>query len=268
MDLPLKDINNEVLRKIGRNIVLYQYIEYVLKTLLINGNISGSINEIHKIREQQIKTIQRQTMGQLAKDFLAQMVFQTEDSNTEVDNLKDNWISFSFTFGDGNTFNKLQEMLSASVVERNKLVHHLLAIWDINSPISDKEIDYYLDHQHAEIQATIKYLQSIVNALQDSKKSLAEFISSHAFSEFLLDNRIITLLSEIALQKKRSDGWVELAVAGSLIQQQAAEEITALKEKYGCKTLKALLLQLNTFEIREERTPKGGVRVLYRMKEE
>ena len=46
----------------------------------------------------------------------------------------------------------------------------------------------------------------------------------------------------------------------------AEKEIALLKERYGHKSLKKLMLATEIFDIHEEATRKGGVRVLYRLK--
>ncbi len=51
-----------------------------------------------------------------------------------------------------------------------------------------------------------------------------------------------------------------------MIRQHAPEEIVKLKEKYAHKTLKQLMMATELFDIKEESTDKGGIRVLYKLK--
>jgi hypothetical protein len=74
------------------------------------------------------------------------------------------------------------------------------------------------------------------------------------------------LLADISTQMARPDGWTLLNVAGELIRKHAPEERACLKEKYGHKTLKELIIATELFEIFEEPTEKRGIRVLYRLK--
>lgn len=57
-----------------------------------------------------------------------------------------------------------------------------------------------------------------------------------------------------------------LSVAGQLIRQHAPEEMAVLKERYGHKTLKDLILATELFDMIDESTDKGGTRVLYRLR--
>ena len=57
-----------------------------------------------------------------------------------------------------------------------------------------------------------------------------------------------------------------LQVAGLQIRQNLPEETEQLKKQVGCKTLKELMLVSELFDIIDEPTEKGGIRVLYRPK--
>jgi hypothetical protein len=76
------------------------------------------------------------------------------------------------------------------------------------------------------------------------------------------------LLGDIASQAARPDGWMLLSHADQLIREHAPEEIAALKERYGKESIQELIQATDVFEITEETTKKGGVRVLYRLKPE
>jgi hypothetical protein len=73
-------------------------------------------------------------------------------------------------------------------------------------------------------------------------------------------------LGEIAAQVVRPDGWTPLSIARQIISEQAPAELTDVYKRYGCKTLKRLILATELFEIKEEPKKKGGIQVLYRLK--
>jgi hypothetical protein len=50
--------------------------------------------------------------------------------------------------------------------------------------------------------------------------------------------------------------------------QHAPEEMAGLYKKHGYKTLKELMVATELFDMSEESTERGGVRVLYRLKPE
>lgn len=59
---------------------------------------------------------------------------------------------------------------------------------------------------------------------------------------------------------------MELSSAALSIRQQVPEAVANLKERYGHKKLKGIILATEYFDICEEPTEKGGIRVLYRIK--
>ena len=107
--------------------------------------------------------------------------------------------------------------------------------------------------------------------LTESKETLAAYFASEQWLKycdlwFLRGRRVMWLLSDVARERARPDGWVELSMAGRMIQQEAPEELAILKAAYDQSTLKGLLLATELFEVYEEPTAKGGIRVLYREK--
>mgnify|MGYP003625409837 CR=1 len=47
--MQLKDLVADVLRKIGRNMMLFQQLEHLLKFIVANGNLSGYSSELEDI---------------------------------------------------------------------------------------------------------------------------------------------------------------------------------------------------------------------------
>ncbi|MGZ8193819.1 MAG: hypothetical protein ACXWTW_09740, partial [Methylobacter sp.] len=153
---------------------------------------------------------------------------------------------------------------------RNELVHHLLPKFDTKSVESCIQIEKQLDEQRKKILSEINELRQKVDSLQEGKKILAEFLSSDEGKKqfeltWLRQSRLVLLLGDIAVQTARADGWASINIAGQLIRQHAPEEIASLKERYGHKSLKALILTTEIFDLYEEPTDKG-FRILYRLK--
>jgi hypothetical protein len=160
----------------------------------------------------------------------------------------------------------------ASIVDdRNDLIHHLLPKFNPDSIQSCLEIDQYLDQQREKLLPELELLKRMIESLQKGRQELGEFLQSdegkkHFKLQWLRQSRLVMLLVETATQIVRSDGWAVLDTAGHLIRQHALDEISALHEKYGHKTLKALVSATELFDICEEPTDRGGIRVLYRLK--
>jgi hypothetical protein len=61
---------NEVLRKIGRNMLYFLQMEHMLKFLVTNGKVAGYVSELSTNQEQRAAAINRQTMGPLIGQLL------------------------------------------------------------------------------------------------------------------------------------------------------------------------------------------------------
>lgn len=252
----------------------FQRMEAFLKYLLAHSNVSGPLDEIEAILEQRIANVNKQTMGQLVGPFIRNVFSSPEERTNEPEALNRIWVSLHFKVdSDSSYYDELEKSLAAAVAARNELVHHFRLKFDLSSTEGASVAVRYLDEQYEKIQPTLEKLKSFVTIVQDGKQASAEYFDSDAFKPYLArslreQHRVVGLLGDVAMQKARSDGWTNLDTAGQIIRQEAPGELADLKEYYGQRTLKSLLLATELFEVSEEPTSKGGVRVLYRMRPE
>ena len=81
----LQVLENEVLRKIGRNLMALQQVEGQLKTLLIHSSVrSGPAEAIQRQQVRRDQLIGKQTLGMLVSQLITE-VFSPQD-DTENDN--------------------------------------------------------------------------------------------------------------------------------------------------------------------------------------
>jgi len=149
--------------------------------------------------------------------------------------------------------------------------HHLIPYFNPKSIESCVETDRYLEEQREKTLPVFKMLKGMVDHHVELKAKVAKYFSSDEGKKLFelsgfRQSPLVILLADISAQMARPDGWTLLTVAGELIRKHAPEERTCLKEKYGHKTLKELIVATELFEIFEEPTDKGGIRVLYRLK--
>jgi len=268
----LEDSVNEVLRKIGRNMMLFQQLEYLLKFIVANGKVSGYASELENIKSKQAASINNKTMGQLVGQYIENTNPDYEENSSEPNEITEAYFSFNFHIEtDLIYYETKKEALAKLVSERNELVHHLLPKFDTSSVKSCKKIEEELDIQSEKVRSEIKEMRAIAKSLDEGRKVMADFLGSkegkNQFNlSFLRQSRIVLLLGDIATQIKRPDGWTLMNIAGQLIKQYAPEELALLKEKNEYKSLKSLILSTEIFDVYEEETKKGGTRVLYRLK--
>lgn len=270
--MSLKDSVDEVLRKIGRNIMLFQELEHLLKFIVVNGELSGFSRDLEKIKAARVKNISKQTMGTLVGQYIENTNLDSEAISSELEVIDDAYLSFRFHFEcDATSYEAKKVRLANLVSDRNKLVHHLLPRFDSNSVDSCRIIGDELDEQSEKVRQEIKDLKAKVKALDRAKNLLASFLDSEEGKKimehsYLVNTPLVIMLGEIAVQMQRADGWTLINTAGQLLKQHLPEEVAVLKENYGHKSLKSLILATEIFDMHEETTDKGGTRVLYRLK--
>ena len=269
--MQLKDLVDDVLRKIGRNMMLFQQLEYLLKFVVANGNLSGYSSKLKDIQAKRTESIHKQTMGQLVGQFLQNSDPDYQVFTNEPEVLKEAHISLRFSIETNSASHAAKkEALAELVSQRNELIHHLLPKFDTTSQTSCEELSIQLDAQSEIIRREIKEVQSIAEALNQGRKQLASYLTSdegikELMLNFLKQSRLAKILVDIANQLGNKDGWISLSLASHIIREHLPDELTLLRENYGHKTLKSFMLETELFEFCEEETQKGGVRVLYKL---
>jgi hypothetical protein len=273
----LKHLKNEefvddVLRKVGRNVVLVQQLEQLLKFVVANGNLAGFASELKTLKEAQENKINKQTLGTLVGQYVANSNPESDTQSTEPEEIDEAYFSFSFRIEcDDDYYESRKEALAQLVTERNDLIHHLLPRFDMKSAQSCRALGKELDEQSEKIRLEINRLKATAMALNDGRKEMAAYFQSEeGWKEielsFLRQSRLVLMLGDIATQMSREDGWTSISSAGHLIKEHAPEELEQMKEKHGYNSLKKLIQASEIFDIHEEATPKGGARILYKLK--
>ncbi len=263
---------DDVLRKVGRNVILFQQLEQLLKFVVANGNLSGFASELNELKKQKAEKVSKQTMGTLVGQYVENSNPASDSSSNEPEVLDEPYLSFSFNIEcDSDYYESKKEALAQLVSERNDLIHHLLPRFDMKSVKSCETLGKELDVQSESIRLEIKSLQAMANALNDGRKEIADFLQSKKGKKefelsFLRQSRLVLMLGDIATQMTREDGWVLISNAGHLIKDHAPEELEQMKKMHGYSSLKKLIQASEVFDIHEEVTPKGGARILYRLK--
>ena len=177
----LDDLRDEVLRKIGRNIVNFQKMEAMLKLLNTQQAISGSMSDLSRIAAKAKKTTAKQPMGRLADAFI-RSVYSSEPAVAERESVKEVSVTFSLRIeADPALIAERRRALRSVVKERNKLVHQWLASFDPNSLESCNALAADLDEQHARIWPEFETLRTIVMSVRECQREAAQYLASDAF---------------------------------------------------------------------------------------
>lgn len=270
MNIDTENVKNELLQKIGRNLLLFQELEKALKSLLILSQIEIDSFGITEKSQKRNDGIQRITLGAVVQQYLDDVHFSSEsDIQTEESIRSIRLISrFSLQASADDIASKEQSFQSL-VSERNEFVHHLLPSIDFSSIVSMTALGDRLDAQRERVKAEITEAENILQTLKATWADLKNIFSSDAFitalqASMLSTSPIVALLREIASEPDRADGWTLLSRAGHILHKALPEDMQSLKSKYGERNLKTIMMKSGNFEFKDESTTKGGTHSLYR----
>ncbi|MCP5147193.1 MAG: hypothetical protein H6986_03655 [Pseudomonadales bacterium] len=173
--MELHKVKKEVVYKVGRNVLLFQQMEGVLKYLVSHGNIAGTATELKPKFDKQKQSVSKRTLGMVVGDFL--------DGTTqppEPEKLTEVYFSFSFeTEVDEDLKAEIEEL----VAERNNLIHHFFAEVEVESLDSWLNASDRLDAQEVKLGRVIENLRKIAQTLSDGRKALADFMTTEEFKQ-------------------------------------------------------------------------------------
>ena len=263
---------DEVLRRIGRNVLNLQQVEYLLKFLIAHSELMGPPRELSARFETQTAAVQKKTMGELA-GRLVDNVLQPQLEHEAPTGIEEIWMGFRFSIGtDAEFVDRHDREMRALIDARNDLVHHFLPRWQSAVDGDTLSALAYLDAQRDETMRMMERLQGWARSLEAGKKDLASYWASPEGERqmelaFLRGSRLVAMLGEIAMRTARSDGWALLSTAGNLTKREASAELEHLRNRFGHSTLKGVLVATELFDVAEEPTSSGGTRTVYRINE-
>ena len=274
MDENENALGDEVLRKIGRNVLLYQRVEGLLKYLVANHRADGTTADLAQRQQEWADKIRRQTMGELVEHVTGNILSDAGKPPKEPENLTQPWIGVTIRLGGiggDDLYESHRADMAQMVAARNDLIHHFLPRWQPHSIEGLTAAASYLDEQHEKVLPMVNQFESFAKVLQAGRQEMAAFLASkEGQREFelmwLQQSPLIASLREIALKIARPDGWAFLAHAGSLVRNVEPEAIANLKVRYGHSTLKQLLIASGLFDVWDEPLANGEFRTVYRLK--
>jgi hypothetical protein len=263
---------DEVLRRLGRNLLLFQQIEHFLKWLLANHKGGGTAETYQANQQEQTDCINKKMLGLLVEKYGNELL---QDAGAEVseEDRPAGWFSFSFRVsGDTEFVESMRQNLKLMTDERNELVHHFLPRWQPESPEKIAETLAYLDAQREKVLPMFEHLKSTATHMQETRRLHLNFMASPEFEKqsellWLQASPLVDLLREVTSQYHREDGWTYLGHAGNLAAKEMPEELGSLKKNYGFRTLKKLLVGCEIFDVFDEPLPNGNFKTLYKNKE-
>ena len=181
----LDNARNLALQEIGRNVVAFQKMEAMLKFLAANYRIQGLPDQLNRIRNQNRRDVDRQTMGSLVDKLFRSVVIEGANEQDEPNApVGEASLRISIELG-AEAHDETREAFRLVVQERNALIHKMLVSFDPNSLNSCQEVSMLLDAQRDRLKPHFEYLRSMVKAISEGHKSLQDLIDSEDFPNML-----------------------------------------------------------------------------------
>ena len=177
--MELDEVRNEVMRKVGRNLLLFQQVEVTLKFLVTNNDVSGFTSNLLARHKKKSNSVGKQTMGMVAGQFLSSTFSPKDEEDNVPEVLTEPHFSFQFRVEMEEGDRRAIELSMADLVEeRNQLVHHFYSRIASDEMKSWLDADCYLDEQRVKIIAELKTLSSWAVALKEGRKDLFSFLAT------------------------------------------------------------------------------------------
>ena len=269
MDEQLETARNECMRRIGRNMLMFQRVEQLLKLLLANSSLEGYGKELESKKANRVSNISSMTMGQLSNEYFNSIFDTSEHELPPNEDPSQPYLSFKYSVQRSEErINAEKQYFAELVKERNELVHHLLPKYDPNSLQSIEELSASLEMQRERFLPALNNLTTLCEAQLKIYQLISEFFQSEAGRRLLTEGilpgetRLDKLLRNAASFSIRNDGWSSLSLAGQFIKNLPEDIIEKVCEEQAFSklpALKTLIEQSSIFELNSQPTKNGSI---------
>lgn len=174
---------DEVLRRVGRNVVNFQYLEATLRSMIPSLASQGTPTDLQSNLDATARRHKKSSLGDLAGTFLEGIFGSAEDSSFGTDEAaREVQLRISFRVEtDPEREAEQRKALLKLVVERNRLIHRDVLSVDLNSPEQCAQLSARLDEQNERIRAQLSYLNSLRQAHREALEELVRFMQTDKF---------------------------------------------------------------------------------------
>lgn len=267
----LLDLQRTVQRKLGRCLLRLQQYEILLKSLVAHHDIAGPPAQLQAIRDAQVASVQKQTLGtlvgMLTDSYLTPSQGDDAASEDESGDGSRLWVRFRSQIElDPERYESMKTALRELVDLRNELVHHFLErfnIWEVDGCTA---ADAHLDASFETIDGHFLTLHGWARSMQEIWAQTASFTATTAFTDFLVNgiwpdgsvdwptSKAVSCLRE-GESRFATNGWTKLNAATAWIREQHPDQQPL---RYGCGSWRQVIHESRQFEIRKQVDKDSG----------
>jgi hypothetical protein len=263
-DDELAEWKSKTYQLVGRNILLFQRMEHLLKFLLPRAEFSISLDsDSPSIKTKPTPVIE--TLGMLVDRFTEEVCNADEVTSSDESHGSELNAKFRLGFETPEGRDALIKRMKSLVKGRNDLVHHFLLQIDANSVESWRSTHKALEEQHRHTFAEIETLRHLVEAMEITCASFAEPEFQRELVCGPIREHLIEKLRVAAEKSAGPDGWTSVSAAIQSDRPISSDAIKELRRHFDVRNLSAFLEAVGGFEIRHDKDQKGGTRTFYRV---
>lgn len=192
-------LRDEALRKIGRNLVLYQKLEAMMKFIAAHAAVEAKVMGLsaaglEKVLKTQRKSVKRATFGRLKSTWIERLFSnkagdeeQLEAHATQAESMEPRFKLEFFMETKPGQREEREAVMARLLRDRNALVHQRLAEFNHESADSCQRLIDELDEAYAILRPEVLYAQAVIKGFQDLTAEMKRWIDSEegakAFSE-------------------------------------------------------------------------------------
>lgn len=274
------ELPQEIERRVGRNLLLYQRIENVLKFMLTFALAEGTPSDHERRTTARITKVMRLNMGDAVGAVFDQVLTAEPRHAPAKHDPNEIWMRTMFSIEPSpdrpGEFDLLRERCQSVVNQRNALVHHFLRqaqLWESGNVAIAATA---LDEQHTTALALRGELRGLLNGLKAVRQETAAYFASDSgrgdFELAMAQAAIVDTLADIARQTRREDGWEFVTTALNRLNASGkpSSDVLALKKRWGNDWVEKLFeIASDVFEVTSEPLPNGTAgtrRQIYRLR--
>lgn len=172
----MPSLTEKALQKVGRNIVYFQKIEWMLKIRVIHCKIKGTSGDMAEWIERRKNSISKKTMSGVTTDYFKELFSGHEE---EANPPTDQFLSIKMHFElDDQQISSLNRVYEDLVEERNQLIHTRLGEFDPTSEDQCLDLINDLDCQKTKFMPVYRTLRQQLHAIMKVRKELKEFVEN------------------------------------------------------------------------------------------
>ena len=274
-DPELQTAIDEVRRRTGRNLILFQSAEYCIKELVALGSLRLTPSNGPKSVADVVQGMKMETMGgmknRLFEDHFHDGTKPCPDPPDTPDS-PEIWVCATFAIAYPDLIER-RAAVDRMIVERNELVHNLLpklSPWSIDSI---NEVALWLDRQREEVLPTVDWLQEQLQTVRKQINLLVQFMKAEEGKEAMRTRELqqspaIGRLASLAEASPEPGGWISVRDAYRRLDEDEQDEIARLRKDYHLTSLSAVIAASRLFDLDLAPGGQGPSKAFFRLKRE